>query len=1178
MYRKTSHVFHCLLRRHTCSSRSVLRFIFGCLLLVLCGNPTLNQPGIPATTVQSPTLITQTGHSGSITKTVFCRNDSILISASLDSSVRIWSIETGAELRALLGHSGPVNALAVSEDGNRVATGGSDGVVRIWDIVSGESLVEFKTPDSSVTALAFDRRGQFVAIGFGDAKIVLFDVKSRTPRFERKEHIGAITALAFNNTGEQFVSGSADNTALLWETKLNRKPSIVVSFRAAVTAIEFSEDDAQIVLGSAQGEVRRSSIGGKTRTDITANFRHGIEDIRFDANRNVLAFDRVGVLHKLIEDGTGSEGPKDTQIVTGAEMVPASASISDNARFVAVAKGDRSIQIVDVANGASVARLAGLMPNFYRIALNTDGTLLAAGASDHSAKLFELSSGQLLAVLPHNGAVTALCFSNDGRWLITGSTDNKIRIWDASTGSFVRSLQGHNAPISSIRTDENSKTVATADTSGKIIVRNLDRPDQQIVLQSPKSEVVALMFTTKPDRLIFATTENALRYWEVGDQTGRSQLLVRIDGFKALTKDTDTSYVRVVSRRAVERINLQSKTVEATKLNAEPGFESAVTSLDDKYLVSGSPRGNLRIDTLDESAPSRSVEAHVGKIQDVLINMSTRQVLSAGDDGVINILKLDDLKPVSSISTLKNSVDWLVVTPDGSLDGTPRAWRSLNWRFGGDTFEFSTVETYFADYFVPGLLSNVLKNDVSNTRQQRTLADIDRRQPIVEIRTVDSNKEAESVEVTITVTESSRRGSGRFRDSLSGAKDLRLFRNGSLVKKWHGDVFENASGCRIPPVAPQEARQTTCTTRVNIESGVNRFTSYAFSNSNVKSKDSEISISGESATAQKGTLYIFTVGIDKYAASDPKNGRAYDLRYAVADINSIGSELSEHQKRLGNYSSVVNVRLVDKDATKANISTALKRFAGNASLEASSESARQELQKIKVSGPRDAIFFHYSGHGTSRCSRGNDGKRNCDRFYLIPHDGFPSNVEDSERFDDQLYAQSISDTELEGLFEPIDSGDIMMVIDACKSGQALEAQENRRGPMNSAGLAQLAYEKGMLILTASQSQQAAIESGKLGHGLLTYSLLQGMTKAKSTENKEIVSRNWFQYALNEVPILQMESMRFRDAENVLGAKGPKIFFVPGSDPNLPPEKRGLQTPRMFYRREVDLAPFVVSRL
>ena len=36
--------------------------------------------------------------------------------------------------------------------------------------------------------------------------------------------------------------------------------------------------------------------------------------------------------------------------------------------------------------------------------------------------------------------------------------------------------------------------------------------------------------------------------------------------------------------------------------------------------------------------------------------------------------------------------------------------------------------------------------------------------------------------------------------------------------------------------------------------------------------------------------------------------------------------------------------------------------------------------------------------------------------------------------------------------------------------------------MNSKGLAQLAYEKGMYILTAAQSYQAALEAAQFGHG------------------------------------------------------------------------------------------------
>src|SRR3989440_10012305 len=89
-----------------------------------------------------------------------------------------------------------------------------------------------------------------------------------------------------------------------------------------------------------------------------------------------------------------------------------------------------------------------------------------------------------------------------------------------------------------------------------------------------------------------------------------------------------------------------------------------------------------------------------------------------------------------------------------------------------------------------------------------------------------------------------------------------------------------------------------------------------------------------------------------------------------------------------------------------------------------------------------------------------------------------------------ILSHSISDEELEAAVEGIDAGQMLLVIDACNSGQALEAEEKRRGPMNSKGLAQLAYEKGMYILTAAQSYQAAKEAAKLGHGFLTYALVE----------------------------------------------------------------------------------------
>src|SRR5262249_949655 len=137
---------------------------------------------------------------------------------------------------------------------------------------------------------------------------------------------------------------------------------------------------------------------------------------------------------------------------------------------------------------------------------------------------------------------------------------------------------------------------------------------------------------------------------------------------------------------------------------------------------------------------------------------------------------------------------------------------------------------------------------------------------------------------------------------------------------------------------------------------------------------------------------------------------------------------------------------------------------------------------LEPAQPEDAVMIYFAGHGTAQGAR----------FYLVPHDlGYtgarnsltPTAVE-------MILSRSISDLELEMAIEGVDAGQLLFVLDACNSGKALEAEEKRRGPMNSSGLAQLAYEKGMYILTAAQSYQVALEAAQLGHGYLTFALIE----------------------------------------------------------------------------------------
>jgi uncharacterized caspase-like protein len=258
---------------------------------------------------------------------------------------------------------------------------------------------------------------------------------------------------------------------------------------------------------------------------------------------------------------------------------------------------------------------------------------------------------------------------------------------------------------------------------------------------------------------------------------------------------------------------------------------------------------------------------------------------------------------------------------------------------------------------------------------------------------------------------------------------------------------------------------------------------------------------------------------------------------------------------LGRFAKVEIVSLTDQQATKANILAAVHRLAG--SEEPLPADAPADLSKLKVAEPEDAVVIFFAGHGMALH----------ERFYMLPHDLGYSRPR--QRLDqvglDSIMFHSISDRELEQAFEKVNAAQILFVIDACNSGQALEAEEKRRGPMNSKGLAQLAYEKGMYILAAAQGTQAALEADELGHGLLTYALIEeGLKKTaadRTPKDGRVLMREWLDYATERVPQLQVEKMLQKRGT------GKELAFVEGDDA-LELLKRSLQRPRAFYRRDI----------
>ena len=51
----------------------------------------------------------------------------------MDTTVKLWDVDTGEEALTLRGHTDSVTCVAISPDGNRLASCSMEGTVKIWD-------------------------------------------------------------------------------------------------------------------------------------------------------------------------------------------------------------------------------------------------------------------------------------------------------------------------------------------------------------------------------------------------------------------------------------------------------------------------------------------------------------------------------------------------------------------------------------------------------------------------------------------------------------------------------------------------------------------------------------------------------------------------------------------------------------------------------------------------------------------------------------------------------------------------------------------------------------------------------------------------------------------------------------------------------------------------------------
>ena len=102
-------------------------------------------------------------HRGPVAAAAFSPDGARVVTASRDTTARIWNARTGKPLTGALEHQGAVLAAAFSADGTRVVTASADGRARVWDAATGKPLTASLEHRGRVFAAVFSPDGTRVA-------------------------------------------------------------------------------------------------------------------------------------------------------------------------------------------------------------------------------------------------------------------------------------------------------------------------------------------------------------------------------------------------------------------------------------------------------------------------------------------------------------------------------------------------------------------------------------------------------------------------------------------------------------------------------------------------------------------------------------------------------------------------------------------------------------------------------------------------------------------------------------------------------------------------------------------------------------------------------------------------------------------------------------------------------
>ncbi|MDC0679321.1 AAA family ATPase [Sorangium atrum] len=330
-------------------------------------------------------LRTLGGHASLVFGVAVTPDGRTAVSASVDTTLKVWDLGTGQVLRTLEGHTEIVIGVAVTPDGRTAVSASYDKTLKLWDLGTGQVFRTLEGHTEWVLGVAVTPDGRTAVSASVDTTLKVWDLGTGQVLRTLEGHASLVFGVAVTPDGRTAVSASRDKTLKVWDLGTGQ-------------VLRTLEGHASLVFGVAV------TLDGRTAVSASQDKTLKVWDLG------------TGQVLRTLEGHT--------EAVSGVAMTP-------DGRTAVSASWDKTLKVWDLGTGQVLRTLEGHTHIVNGVAVTLDGRTAVSASYDNTLKVWDIvETLQAITTLKTHSHMHCCATTTDAKTILAGDAAGALHFLD----------------------------------------------------------------------------------------------------------------------------------------------------------------------------------------------------------------------------------------------------------------------------------------------------------------------------------------------------------------------------------------------------------------------------------------------------------------------------------------------------------------------------------------------------------------------------------------------------------------------------------------------------------------------------------------------------------------------------------------------------------------------------